>query len=789
MFLSAALAEIIETATTRVFAWLRVVSVSCATAGSLTTRIFAWSRVVSVSCVAGGSLTTRMFAWLRVVSVSCVAAGAVLLIAIANVSAQVAGELRGRVVDAATAQPVVHAQVELSGRTEIVHTGADGAFVVRGLEPRVYTVTFRAVGYRARGVEVAVTNARVSTMDMQLTPSGATLADVVVRGARDSAAKNSIVFTRVAIEQSGRRDLGELLQTTPGIVVTQAGGAGQAARVSIRGSSAGQVLVLVDGVALNSAISGDADVSRVSLESVERVTVQTGMQSARYGPRAMAGVIEIETRKPTREISTVLRTGSFGEHDAALSVGGTHAMNVLSTGASLVADYRTIAGDFHYALPALRGGGTASRINSDATSTQLTGGASLGGLFGSAALRATWQHTDRGLAGTIIQPSSTGRQGFSRWGTGANAQGTRQRIDWTAAADVTTETGTYIDRMPPFGAAFDDTVRATGITASTSATLATGAAITSMGAEVRTLDITSTMLSESAPHWQRLLGAWGNTRYLTPIARSRFQFDGEVSARIDQNSLDNANAFSPRVAARISRGTIATSVSLGSGYAPPTLSDQFFHEGVQAKANPSLKPERTRHDLEARVTVRDFSAGAITIGGEAAAYHSDVDGMILWFPDFRFIWSPNNYNVQRRGFELSGKTTWPVAHIELQGSVNRSDVTYAGGVIGGQVAYRPRNSASISASFAPKFARIDVTHRYVGARRTVPGSSLNMLDPYWMTDAKVSSSLVQHAWIFTTSFAVENVFNRAAAMLVDYPFPSRALSLSLRVRRAPSHSS
>jgi len=701
--------------------------------------------------------------------------------------AQVAGEVRGRMTDAATARPIANGRVEVAGRSEVVRSGANGAFVVRGLEPGTFTVTVRAVGYAPLTRDIEVKNGRATLLDVTLVARVVILSEVQTRAARDTLALNTTVLDRTAIEQSGRRDLGELLQTAPGIVVTQAGGSGQASHVSVRGSSANQVLVLIDGVPLNATISGTADLSRVPLESVDKVTVRTGAQSARYGPRAMAGVIEIETRKPRQEASTFLRTGALGEHNASASFGSTAVVRSGNLGAFVGADYRTIAGDFSYALPALRGGGRATRVNSDATSKQLTSGLSLDGARASASVRGNWQTATRGLAGTIIQPSTTGRQGNSRLSIGGSAQGIARHVAWTVATDVTHEEGTFIDRSPPFGRPFDDSIRATGVTAATSVTVGPGPATISGGAELRTLDITSTMLAPNAPHWQQLAGVWGNTRFAQQLS-PRFRVDAEFSARVDRHSLSEKAIVSPRGTLRVSHGVLSTSMSLGSGYAPPTLSDQFFHEGVQVRANPRLKPERTRQDLEGRVTLRESQISTFTLSGDAAAYRANVNGMILWFPDFRFIWSPTNYDVRRSGWELNGKIGAPRAHVEVSGVLNRTDVSYTGEILHGQVAYRPRNSANLMVSFAPKHMRLDFTNRHVGTRRTIAGSSINSLAPYSMSDIRASTSFVSHEWAFNPAVGIENVFNRAAAMLVDYPFPPRTWSISLRVRRSTSPS-
>ncbi|MDQ6612680.1 MAG: TonB-dependent receptor, partial [Gemmatimonadota bacterium] len=578
------------------------------------------------------------------------------------------------------------------------------------------------------------------------------------------------------------------LQYTPGLVITRAGGSGQSSRVSIRGSSAGQVLVLIDGVPLNGPMSGEADLSHISLETVERVTVRTGAQSARYGARAMAGVIEIQSRKATGELSALVRGGALGERNISVAAGGVNERRTFSSSASLVADYRTSDGRFSYTLPALRGAERAKRINSDATTTQVSGNAAIEGAFGTAALRGAWQRTERGLAGSIIQPSTTGRQASARLGAGLSWNGMLARVAWTAAADITREQATFTDARPPFAPPFNDSVNASGVVASTTGTITGSVATAAVGAELRTLDVMSTMLAAGSPHFQSLAGSWGNLRHSRTLSQLGIELEADLSARIDHNSLAADNVFSPAVALRMSRGLIVTSVSLGSGFAPPTLADQFFHEGVQVRANPNLRAERTEHDFQTRLTLQQTAVGPVLLGAEAAAYRSNVQGMILWLPDFRFIWSPGNYDVHRSGWDVSTKAGLPFAHFETQATFNRSDVSYAGNVLSGQVAYRPRHTASIGASFAPDIFRFDIASKFIGARRTVAGSALNMLDEYWMTDARASSQFARRAWTCNVAVGIENLFNREAAMLVDYPFPTRTWSISLRVRRTNSHS-
>jgi outer membrane cobalamin receptor len=204
---------------------------------------------------------------------------------------------------------------------------------------------------------------------------------------------------------------------------------------------------------------------------------------------------------------------------------------------------------------------------------------------------------------------------------------------------------------------------------------------------------------------------------------------------------------------------------------------------VLVRPNPDLKPERTRNDVEGRLTLRETSLGLVNVNAQAAVYRADVDGMVLWFPDFRFIWSPSNFDVHRAGWELNGRVALPGDVLDVQGAFDRSDVTYTGAVLSGQVVYRPRTTGDVTIGATRRALRLEVANQYVGERRTVPGSELNTLDPYWRTDVRLTATMTRPRWSLDATVGVENVLNRPAAMLVDYPFPSRDWTIALRVRR------
>ena len=142
-----------------------------------------------------------------------------------------------------------------------------------------------------------------------------------------------------------QKDLPDLLKMVPGVHVREVNGKGQYPVVNVRGSTAAQVGVFVDGVMTN--LGGDAavDISTIPVKNVERIEVYRGYIPARFGGTFIGGVINVVTKKPTKaNISAELGKASFGGKSASLEV-----VSPLASGSFLVGlNYEAAKGDFPY---------------------------------------------------------------------------------------------------------------------------------------------------------------------------------------------------------------------------------------------------------------------------------------------------------------------------------------------------------------------------------------------------------------------------------------------------------
>jgi len=128
------------------------------------------------------------------------------------------------------------------------------------------------------------------------------------------------VITREQIEATQSRDLVELLGRQAGTEFARSGGQGAQSSLFLRGANSNQVLVLVDGVRINSVLDGAANLGGISTDSIERIEIVRGNLSSLYGSEAIGGVVQIFTRGGTHPgADALLEAGQGHTRDASLS--------------------------------------------------------------------------------------------------------------------------------------------------------------------------------------------------------------------------------------------------------------------------------------------------------------------------------------------------------------------------------------------------------------------------------------------------------------------------------------
>src|SRR5712692_2085108 len=117
----------------------------------------------------------------------------------------------------------------------------------------------------------------------------------------------------------------DALRNVPGVDVVQSGSRGNITSVFIRGSNSNQVLVLVDGMEVNSATIGLFDFAHLLTDNVEKIEILRGAGGALYGSKAVGGVINIITKKGAGPLQATLSAqgGNGATHREVLGLSGS----------------------------------------------------------------------------------------------------------------------------------------------------------------------------------------------------------------------------------------------------------------------------------------------------------------------------------------------------------------------------------------------------------------------------------------------------------------------------------
>jgi len=137
------------------------------------------------------------------------------------------------------------------------------------------------------------------------------------------------VLTAADMAESGDQTVAQAISRVAGISITNNGGLGQPSSLFIRGQSAGNVLILLDGMRLNdpSTTDGRAMIENLMIDNIAQIEIVKGGSSSTWGGNASAGVINIITKDIKQkgfQGNVQLTGGTYNTKGAntALSYGG-----------------------------------------------------------------------------------------------------------------------------------------------------------------------------------------------------------------------------------------------------------------------------------------------------------------------------------------------------------------------------------------------------------------------------------------------------------------------------------
>ena len=186
-----------------------------------------------------------------------------------------------------------------------------------------------------KGIFIAAAVIFSSHLHAQKDTTSKTLDEVIVTANKfpqkqSETGKVVDIITQEQLQKSFGKSLSEVLNQQPGLNINGAdNNLGTNQTVYTRGASSANTLIMLDGVPLYDAsgISNEFDLNNFALDNIERIEILKGSQSALYGSDAVAGVINIISKKGEKKpfnFHADFSAGSYDTYKAGVALSGTN---------------------------------------------------------------------------------------------------------------------------------------------------------------------------------------------------------------------------------------------------------------------------------------------------------------------------------------------------------------------------------------------------------------------------------------------------------------------------------
>ena len=612
--------------------------------------------------------------------------------------------------------------------------------------------------------------ARAEPVDL---PDAADPAGIVVTANRverplAEVAESVTVIDTAEIERRQPLTVTDLLRTEPGVTVTRNGGVGGVSGVSIRGASADQTLVLIDGVRINdpSAPAAGFNFGDLLAGQIGRVELVRGSPGVIWGSQAIGGVVNLITRPPTDDPRLTVRAEGGWRDTANLSADASGTLGPVRAGVGgsylRTDNISAFAGGTE--RDPYRNAGAHARVEVALTDTL---GLDLRGFYTDAKANIDgFDFATNQLMDTADTARSRQYVGYAGVNLALLDGRFRNRVAYSA---------TRINRADRDGdgnSTFDakgtiERVEYQGVLTPVAAVEAV------FGAEHEHTKSRTEGFGLVDRADRDLDSVYGQLA-VTPAARltvtGGIRYDDHESFG-SNTSLGAGAVWSPAL-------PLTLRVNYGEGFKVPSL---FQLSSGFAIGNDRLQPERAR-SYEAGAALR-LADGRVELG--ATAYRRDTRDLIVYLSCFQdpspiCVDRPNGVydNVARaraEGVELTA-TVSPVPALSIQGQLSLIDATDRD--TGLDLARRPKRTASVLADYRWRFGLetgatvLQVGDSYDDAFESVP------LDGYVLVDLRASYPIGER---FALTARIENLFDERYQTAARYGQPGRAAYAGLRV--------
>jgi len=587
---------------------------------------------------------------------------------------------------------------------------------------------------------------------------------------------NVSVITREEIVESRSQNVGEVLRNRLGVEIRRYGTLGASTYVGLRGCSAYQTLVMVDGRPVNSISDGIADLSQFPVDNIERIEVVRGPASALYGANALGGVVNIITREPKLEklmVGVDVGLGSFGTQISRLDF-GTKDTNIKT--------YFTISNNTS----------DGWRKNSAYHNHNFTGKLAYNaGRIGNFELRGGYYRGKLGLPGVNYEwvqldpitwkrifrdekfaadPNHNQEDEKEYADLKYSSRGENSKLLLRAYASSDQRRDRNPNPAEPRDDFHDNITRGAEVQLNTLYGVTLGTEFRQDKYRQRNEINSRTLIGEENLNESVFLQETLRLKPFTAVLGTRYDHHSEYGGQVNPN-FSLVSQFSQ------AGESLKLSFNLARGFRAPTFCDLYQpytdYLIYQAQGNPDLKPERAwSYDFGFEYQRSNFLLGRLTI------FSTEIEDLIDWAPvdpaNLWGLWVPSNVaKAYSQGVEVE------VIHQIMSGlfhSVNYTYVHSAGKKEGEEkyeiAPYKPYNRANYRIHYTSNFGlRVSLATEYVGEQWSERGKTGDRLADYFLLNMRIAQKIGN----LETYVSFENLLGRKYQTVFGYPMPGRTI--------------
>ena len=551
------------------------------------------------------------------------------------------------------------------------------------------------------------------------------------------------------IARSGMDSILTLLSRQPGVEITQNGGPGSTSGVFLRGANATQTLVLIDGMRVGSASSGETALEAIPLDQIERIEILRGPASSLYGADAVGGVIQVFTRRGASGLRANASI-SYGTHDTWNGSAGVSGGNATANGSVQIAGARS-SGFNAIVNPA------NSSYDPDRDGYRNASVSAQGSLQVAENHTASLQYFRSRLNNQFDGGDGFDDRTITTLESWQAALTSRFLPTWTSRLSAGDGSDDSVSELA--SGSFPFTTHQHQYAWQNDVTLPAGALTLALERREERVDT-----EPGFPVDER------DTNSITAIYRI------EVGANAVQANVrhDDSNQFGGKTTGalawgyRFGSGWRAT-LSGGNAFRPPTFNDLYF----PGFSNPSLRPETSRN-IEGGLYWAGQAGGAY-VQAHGIAYRNRVADLIVFQCDADFNCSPQNVaKATLEGVTLYADSQW--RDTSLRGSIDLQSPT--DDATGHLLPRRARRHASLA--LTQQFGSTRLVAEVVGSsERFDDAENTRRLGGYGVVNLALEYALDPRTTLFVRG---DNVFNRNYELAADFSTGGARVSAGVRWR-------